>query len=348
MENASENANDLFLVERLAAQGHRFTSHKRDLSCAVGHGDKAAGLSLDEIKKLYSQERCVIGLKGGGKLANGHYSLILDADWPGAIEQLEAADPRLAATLRTEGSKPGHLVSETDVPVKGQNIDTADGKRAIDILGVGRMAVLPPSIHRKTGKPYKVIRDAPVQFVPWSELSEILFSLCEKNGWIWKEQQRKMTKVAASTKRQGSDAEAIKAKLKLWDVCPALKAGLQSCPLPGHANGDKRPSLHINNDGTLFNCFSKHNGGDIFTWLELDEGLKFPDALQKLAATAGVQLRKQNTKSDEPDCTEFLEMKKEAKALILMRERGNRRQYLVVWADRFEIAEFAFITPKGD
>lgn len=283
---------DLSLAKRLASLGYRFTSQRIDLSGAKGNGERDPGLSIEQIEERMRQGFPVVGLKGGVKLANGHYSLTLDADWPGAMEQLEAADARLAATLRTEGSKPGHLLVETDMPVKGENIDTVDKKRAIDILGVGRLAVLPPSIHRKTGKPYRVVRDAPVQFIPWSELSAILLSICEKNSWVWKEQQRKMAELATSTKRTASEAEGIKAKLKLWDVCPSLKAGLQSCPLPGHVNGDKHPSLHVSKDGMLFNCFSKHGGGDIFTWLELSEGLKFQGALQKLAGMAGITLAK--------------------------------------------------------
>jgi len=338
---------DLSLAKRLESAGHRFTSQRIDLSGAKGNGKDDPGLTIEQIEERMRQGYPVVGLKGGVKLANGHYSLTLDADFPGAMAQLEAADTRLAATLRTEGSKPGHLIIETDIPVKGENIDTKGRVRAIDILGVGRLAVLPPSHHRKTGQQYRIIRDAPVQYIPWSELSAILLSLCEKNGWVWKEQQRKKTTVAASTQRRGSDAEAIKAKLKLWDICPSLKAGVQSCPLPGHANGDKHPSLNITQDGRVFNCFSKHGGGDVFNWLEVAEGLKFPAALQKLAGMAGITLTKLSSKrQDEPDCPEFLEMKKSA-TVILMGERGRLRRYLVMKPDCLEIAEFEYST-RGD
>ena len=335
---------DLTLVKRLAALGFRFTSQRLDLSCAKGNAGNDPGLSIEQIEERMRQGFPVVGLKGGVKLANGHYSLTLDADFPGAMAQLEAADTHLAATLRTEGSKPGHLIIETDIPVKGENIDTDSRVRVIDILGVGRLAVLPPSPHRKTGQLYRIIRDAPVQYIPWSELSAILLSICEKNGWVWKEQQRKKTTVATSTKRRDSDAEAIKAKLKLWDVCPTLKAGLQSCPLPGHANGDKHPSLNITQDGRIFDCFSRHGGGDIFNWLEVSEGLKFPEALQKLAGMAGITLTKLSGKrQDGPDCPEFLEIKKNA-TVILMGERGRLRRYLVVKPDCLEIAEFEYKT----
>jgi len=335
---------DLSLAKRLESQGHRFTSQRIDLSGAKGNGKDDPGLTIEQIEGRMRQGFPVVGLKGGVKLTNGHYSLTLDADFSGAMAQLEAADARLAATLRTEGSKPGHLILETDVPVKGENIDTKNRVRAIDILGVGRLAVLPPSPHRKTGQQYRIIRDAPVQYIPWSELSAILLALCEKNGWVWKEQQRKRTTAVTSTKRRDSDAEAVKAKLKLWDVCPSLKAGLQSCPLPGHVNGDKHPSLNISRDGGVFNCFSKHGGGDIFNWLEVSEGLKFPEALQKLAGMAGITLAKPAGKrDDEPDCPEFLEMKKNA-TVILMGERGRLRRYLVVKSDCLEIAEFEYKT----
>ena len=337
---------DWSFAARLADRGWRFTLHHADLSGAVGHGTKSSGLTLAEAKAQMSPILSVLGAKGGVKLNAERYTLVLDADLPGAIAKLESSDKRLAETLRTQGSKPGHLYIETDYAIKKQTIDTSNGERVIDILGQGGMAVCPHSLHRKTRQPYQIIRDAEPAYIPWAELALILAKICEAEGWKWVEYEKLFSSLKTFHTTEGKPAE-IKAKLSLFDINPALKPGLQSCPLPGHVNGDKHPSLHVSRDGMLFNCFSKHGGGDIFTWLGQSENLKFPEALRKLAGMAGITLTTLSDKrKEEPDCPEFLEMKKSA-TVILMLERGKMRRYLVVKPDCLEIAEFDFKT-RGD
>jgi DNA primase len=53
---------------------------------------------------------------------------------------------------------------------------------------------------------------------------------------------------------------------------------------------EKTPSFYVNDEKKIFKCFSSGLGGDIFKWLMLTEGLSFPEAVERLAAEAGVAL----------------------------------------------------------
>lgn len=57
---------------------------------------------------------------------------------------------------------------------------------------------------------------------------------------------------------------------------------------PFHA--EKTPSLSIDPGRGLFHCFGCGQGGDVFTFLELTQGLEFREALQELADRAGITL----------------------------------------------------------
>ena len=54
---------------------------------------------------------------------------------------------------------------------------------------------------------------------------------------------------------------------------------------------EKTPSFHIKSDRQSFHCFGCQKGGDIFTFLMEFESLSFIDALERLAAQAGVTLQ---------------------------------------------------------
>jgi DNA primase len=57
---------------------------------------------------------------------------------------------------------------------------------------------------------------------------------------------------------------------------------------PFHA--EKTPSFSVNPDKQIFHCFGCGAGGDAFKFLELQEGLNFPEAVKQLAARAGITL----------------------------------------------------------
>ena len=65
---------------------------------------------------------------------------------------------------------------------------------------------------------------------------------------------------------------------KKWCVCPF--------------HDDKNPSMIVDDDRQNFHCFGCGESGDIFAFLMKYEHLSFPEALAKLAAEAGVDIKK--------------------------------------------------------
>jgi DNA primase len=57
---------------------------------------------------------------------------------------------------------------------------------------------------------------------------------------------------------------------------------------PFHA--EKTPSFSVNPDKQIFHCFGCGAGGDVFKFLELQDGLSFPEAVRKLAERSGITL----------------------------------------------------------
>ena len=60
------------------------------------------------------------------------------------------------------------------------------------------------------------------------------------------------------------------------------------CPF----HGEKTPSFKVENGRRTYKCFGCGKGGDAFRWLMETEGLSFPEAVEKLAGEAGVELPK--------------------------------------------------------
>ena len=58
------------------------------------------------------------------------------------------------------------------------------------------------------------------------------------------------------------------------------------CPF----HGEKTPSFHVNREKGFFHCFGCGAGGDVFKFLELREGVSFPDAVKLLAQRFGMTL----------------------------------------------------------
>ena len=75
--------------------------------------------------------------------------------------------------------------------------------------------------------------------------------------------------------------------------CPEARqtgARLQAlCPIPAHAHsGRGHPSLSVDLQQGLFNCFSRGEGGDALTFYQLMHGVTFAGAVRMLARDLGV------------------------------------------------------------
>ena len=95
--------------------------------------------------------------------------------------------------------------------------------------------------------------------------------------------------------------DEIKNKIEISDVIgkrvALQKRGKEFVGLSPFQN-EKTPSFTVNNEKQFYHCFSSNKHGDIFTFLVDVEGLSFPQAVEKLAEQAGVELR-ELTKDEE-------------------------------------------------
>lgn len=62
---------------------------------------------------------------------------------------------------------------------------------------------------------------------------------------------------------------------------------------------EKTPSFYVNDHKGFYHCFASGEHGDVFTFLMKTEGLSFVEAIEQLAAEAGVSLPKPDAKSVE-------------------------------------------------
>ncbi len=76
----------------------------------------------------------------------------------------------------------------------------------------------------------------------------------------------------------GRRVKLIRKGRVMWGCCPF------------HA--EKSPSFKVENERHAYKCFGCGAGGDAFKWLVETEGLSFPEAVEKLAGEAGVELPK--------------------------------------------------------
>lgn len=92
----------------------------------------------------------------------------------------------------------------------------------------------------------------------------------------------------------GQAVELIKSRLSLREVVSryvALKPAGRGrwkglCPF----HQEKTPSFYVDEEKGLFYCFGCKAGGDLFAFVQRAEGLDFPEALERLAEEAGVEL----------------------------------------------------------
>ena len=88
--------------------------------------------------------------------------------------------------------------------------------------------------------------------------------------------------------------DEIREKIEISDVVgkkvTLQKRGKEYIGLSPFQN-EKTPSFTVNNEKKFYHCFSTNKHGDIFTFLVEVEGFTFPQAVEKLADQAGVELR---------------------------------------------------------
>ena len=53
---------------------------------------------------------------------------------------------------------------------------------------------------------------------------------------------------------------------------------------------EKTPSFTVNDDKQFYHCFSTGNHGSVFDFVMETEGLSFPEAVERLASEAGMQM----------------------------------------------------------
>lgn len=118
--------------------------------------------------------------------------------------------------------------------------------------------------------------------------------------------------------KAGTDLAAlVSPHAKLQKTARGYKA---CCPLPGHR--EKTPSFHINSTENYFHCFGCGRSGDVFTFLEIMEGLNFREAIKELAGRLGYELPSEssfNKKEAQEEKTRFqsgLELLKRAETFF--------------------------------
>ena len=89
--------------------------------------------------------------------------------------------------------------------------------------------------------------------------------------------------------------EEIRERLAVEDVIGQyleLKRAGKNLKAHSPWGADKTPSFMVSPEKGIWHDFSSNKGGDIFTFIMEIEGISFREALEKLAAQAGVELKK--------------------------------------------------------
>ncbi|MSW53183.1 MAG: DNA primase, partial [Actinobacteria bacterium] len=107
--------------------------------------------------------------------------------------------------------------------------------------------------------------------------------------------------------------------------CELQRAGVGSymCLCPFH--DERTPSMSIKPDDKLFHCFGCGEGGNIFKWVELTEGVDFTGAVELLADRAGIQLK---TPDEDP---ETAARRAREKRLLELLDRTSRFYERQLW-----------------
>src|SRR5262245_29192341 len=70
----------------------------------------------------------------------------------------------------------------------------------------------------------------------------------------------------------------------LWACCPF--------------HNEKTPSFHVEDRKGRYHCFGCKASGDIFTFLVEKDGLSFPEAVERMASEAGLEMLRPTAEED--------------------------------------------------
>jgi DNA primase len=105
---------------------------------------------------------------------------------------------------------------------------------------------------------------------------------------------------------------------RYWGLCPF------------HA--EKTPSFSVTPERNMFYCFGCHAGGDIFSFVMKRDGLNFREALEMLAARAGVKLVSNSGSREQEQNKKIIEVNQAAAEfyhqLLLSQQGEGARKYL--------------------
>lgn len=116
-------------------------------------------------------------------------------------------------------------------------------------------------------------------------------------------------------------AETVKLTRKgnrYWGLCPF--------------HTEKTPSFSVTSERNMFYCFGCHAGGDIFSFVMKRDGLDFKEALEMLAARAGIKLASGAGSRDQEQRKKVIEVNRAAAEfyhqMLLSRQGGVVQKYL--------------------
>ena len=90
---------------------------------------------------------------------------------------------------------------------------------------------------------------------------------------------------------------------------------------------EKSPSFTVNDQKGFYHCFASGEHGDIFTFVMKTEGLEFPEAVERLAAEAGIPMPKPTERNvEQEDQRDRLYRLLEASAAFFEQQPARRRR----------------------
>src|SRR5579863_4337143 len=91
--------------------------------------------------------------------------------------------------------------------------------------------------------------------------------------------------------------DEIRARLSVSSVVgrrvKLIRRGREYVGLSPFSN-ERTPSFTVNDDKGFYHCFSTNEHGDVFTFLMKTQNLTFPEAVERLAEEAGLEMPRQS------------------------------------------------------